>query len=457
MRRICLTLPTNRACAGTLAAVHEEAAYAARHFDVEVHLLVLDSSATADRAAHAEALRAAPAVPGVVVHHLGEDEQRDFLTDVIGRTTLQKPDLLLDLMLPERLSYGACTNRAFLIAAALGCRSVHRRDSDSRYQTLDGAPVFPIHHELASLGRRAADAAGAVDGSDLDPGRAERPVSMVAASFVGELSVDISEMRDLDPGAYVDVVGLWAPTGWTDEQRRDLAEESFRGAGTEPFTGDESTLTVVDPMRIDMCNISFHAVQEQIPLPPATDTIGSDYFLMHAVHDAGLPGVLHNRHIVNYYTPERRTGAGFTAYQRRFVKFLLSMQYFNALYERMAEAGDALLDGGHRLRAPVIAAMVRESAALDRAENIARLDTLDASYRRLGGRYAEFGDLLAGERERLLDEARGDIEDFALLIESWEPLVEAARAAGLPAAAGPLPGASTAGPAAGRQPDRDPR
>ncbi|MGX1633651.1 DUF6271 family protein, partial [Streptomyces albidoflavus] len=41
-------------------------------------------------------------------------------------------------MLPGGLSYGACTNRAFLIAAALGCESVHRRDSDSRYQTLAG-------------------------------------------------------------------------------------------------------------------------------------------------------------------------------------------------------------------------------------------------------------------------------------------------------------------------------
>ncbi|WP_309505694.1 DUF6271 family protein, partial [Streptomyces phytophilus] len=39
MARICLTLPTNRACAATIAAVHEEAAHAAAHFGAEVHFL----------------------------------------------------------------------------------------------------------------------------------------------------------------------------------------------------------------------------------------------------------------------------------------------------------------------------------------------------------------------------------------------------------------------------------
>ncbi|GAA3716900.1 DUF6271 family protein [Streptomyces tremellae] len=431
MRRVCLTLPTNRECAETLSAVYGEAAYAAERFGTEVHLLVLDSAPVAVRARHAAALEVLGRAPGVVVHHLDEDRQREFLLGAVRRAGLPKPDLMLALMLPEGLSYGACTNRAFLLAAALGCESVHRRDSDSRYQEADGAPVYPIHHELASLGRPAREAARHATASALDPALADRPVSLAGASFIGELSVDIGEIQEIDPGVYADMVSLWAPRGWSAEQKRALVAESFRGAGAEPFTEDRAVLTVVDPMRIDMCNISFHGVHEQLPLPPATDTIGSDYFLMHAVYDAGLPGVLHNRDIVNFYTPERRTGAGFTAYQLRFVKFLLSMLYFNHLYEQMGRAGGALLDGRHRLRAPLIASMVRESAALDRTQNAERLASLDVSYRRLGGKYAEFADLLAGRGQRLLDEARHDVEDFALLAEAWEPLVDAARALGL--------------------------
>ncbi|OMI86092.1 hypothetical protein BSZ07_29665 [Streptomyces sp. M1013] len=438
MRSICLTLPTNRHCPDTVAALGEEAAYAADHFDIDVHLLVLDSCPPADRAAHAAALRRLPAHPRITAHHLDEAAQRDFLTRLTARSGSAKPDLLLDLMLPDGLSYGACTNRAFLIAAALGCESVHRRDSDSRYQSVDGRTVFPVHHELLSLGERAADAVAGVTASTLPDHLLERRVAMVGSSFVGELSVDIAQIRDADPAVYRDVVSLWAPEGWSPEQKRALAEESFTGAGTEPFTADHSLLTVVDPMRVDMCNIAFHGptVSERVPLPPARDTIGSDYFLIHLVHDARLPGVLHNRNIVNYYTGERRTGPGFLAYQTRFAKFLLSMLYFHHVYDRMAEAGDALLDERGRVRPAAVAALARESTGLDPAENVRRLDALDAAYRKLGGRYADFADLLADRRARLLDEARGDMADFALLTEAWEPMVAAARATPVPPAAG---------------------
>ncbi|MER5983007.1 DUF6271 family protein [Streptomyces sp. NPDC001787] len=432
MRKVCLTLPTNRPCSPTISAVGAEAAHAAEHFDVEVHLLILDSSDEHTRAEHAGAVAALPGTANVVVHHLDESEQRDFLRRVIERAEVTKPQLLLDLMLPAEVSYGACTNRAFLIAAALGCESIHRRDSDSSYQVLNGEPVFPVHHEILSLGLRAGDAVAGVSEAELEPSQADRTVSMVGSSFVGELSVDISEIQRLDRDVYHDVVSLWAPARWSDEEKRHLVDESFRGAGTEEFVRDRSTLTTVDPMRVDMCNIAFHhEVYERMPLPPATNTIGSDYFLMHVVHDARLPGVLHNRNIVNFYTAERRTDSGFMAYQLRFTKFFLSMLYFNVIYDRMAAAGESLLDDRGHLRVATITEFIRESTRSTRDENVERLKSLDRSYRKLGGRYAEFADALALHGPRLLDEAQADIDDFALLTEAWRPLVRASRSTGL--------------------------
>ncbi|MFF3242718.1 DUF6271 family protein [Streptomyces sp. NPDC002870] len=429
MHKICLTLPTNRACAATISAMRGEAVYAAKHFDVEVHLLILDSSDEHAFAEHAKVVSEAYSVPNVIVHHLGEAEQRNFLQRVIDRAGAAKPDLMLDLMLPADVSYGACTNRAFLIGSALGCRSIHRRDSDSSYQVLNGEPVFPIHHELTSLGKRATEAAHGVSETTLDPAHADKPVALVGSSFVGELSVDISEIYQLDGNIYYDVVSLWAPSEWPEDEKRQWVDESFRGAGAESFIHDHSTLTTVDPMRVDMCNISFHhEVYERVPLPPATNTIGSDYFLIHLVYDGKLPGVLHNRNIVNFYTAERRTDFGFMAYQMRLTKFFLSMLYFNFIYGRMAAASESLLDDRHRVRASTIVEFVRESTRLDREENVQRLDSLDRSYRKLGGRYAEFADILASRSRRLLDEAREDIEDFALLMEAWEPLMHASRA-----------------------------
>ncbi|MDJ0383717.1 DUF6271 family protein [Streptomyces sp. G-G2] len=429
MRRVCLTLPTNRSCAATIRAVAEEAAYGARRFGAEVHLLVLDSSDAAVLAEHRAAVAALPADPGVVVHHFDEDEQRAFLREVITRSGAAETERVLDLMLPSRVSYGACTNRAFLIAEALGCTSVHRRDSDSRYQYLDGEPVFPLHHELTALGRRAADVSGLVTRSRLDPACADRPVALVGGSFVGEMSVDVEEIRRLDPAVYEDVIGLSVPAGYPEIWRKNLIAESFRGAGTAPFTGDHTTLMSVSPMRVDMCNIAFdREVYGRVPLPPATDTIGSDYFLIHLVHDARLPGVLHNRHIVNFHTGERRSDAGFLAYQLRFAKFLLSGPHLNTVYAATKAAGDALLDAEGHVRAAAVAGFAGDAAQVDRAENAERLDVLVRSYRALGGRYATAADDLAGRREQLLDEARQDMEDFALLAGAWEQLTRAGRA-----------------------------
>lgn len=426
--RICLALPTNRPCADTVAALHAEAAYGAANFEVEVHVLILDSSDSAAHAAHRVAVDALDPVPHVTVHLLDETAQREFITRAIADSGLDDGERLLRLMLPRGVSYGACTNRLFLIAAALGCASVHRRDSDSAYQTLHGRPVFPIHHELGALGRRAGDAVGAVTESALDAAQAARTVVIAGASFVGELSVDIGEIERLDNDVYHEVVSLWAPADWTETRKRELVSESFRGAGLEPFARDHSVLGGVDPMRIDMCNIAFHRdAFARVPLLPALDTIGSDYFLMHAIYDAGLPGVLHNRHIVNYYTRERRTDSGFAAYQLRFTKFFLSMLYLNFIYGRMGEAGETLLDEGGRLRSAAIAGLAHESARLDTSENRWRLETIDRCYRKLGGRYAAFADSIALRHTELIDQARTDIEEFALLTEAWEPLLRAAQ------------------------------
>jgi hypothetical protein len=111
----------------------------------------------------------------------------------------------------------------------------------------------------------------------LDAAHADKPVAMVGSSFVGELSVDIGEIRQRDPDVYHDMVSLWAPVDWSDAQKRELVDESFKGAGTETFVRDHSTLALVDPMRVDMCNISFHGVHEQCrchrpPTPSAATT-----------------------------------------------------------------------------------------------------------------------------------------------------------------------------------------
>ncbi|WP_031072888.1 DUF6271 family protein [Streptomyces sp. NRRL WC-3742] len=433
MQRVCLALPTMRPCPETIVELAEEAAYAVANFEVEVHLVVLDTTEGAEFARNADAVASLPSVPGVTVHHLGNEAQRAFLLRVARDSGAADPELLLELMLPENaVAYGSCVNRLFLAAAALGCTSTHLRNDDADFQVVDGQKMFSIHHELLSIGKPAGEAAGAVTRSELDPADVDTPVLLVSGAFIGELCVDISEIRELDPDIYREVVRLWAPPVWSDEEKDAMVELSFKGAGTAAFTTDESVLGVPDIWDVYMCNVAMdHRGYEVLPLLPSTETIGSDYALHHAMVHARMPGVVHNRHIVNYYTPERRTDDGFAAYQMRFVKFLLSMLYLYPVYGGMIDLGRSMMDEHHVLRAEPILDLVRGSLDWDRTGNEHCLDVLDRCYRKLGGRYADVADTVAGRRRQLLDEAQADAELWAVLIENWAPMVAAARAKGL--------------------------
>lgn len=434
IRRVCLALPTNRECAAAIYLLAKEADYAVRNFGVEVCLLILDTCDGEAFSRNFRATRDLPPYKNVFPVHLNSAAQKHHLRKIIDRAGINGPDRILDLMLPDGVSYGACTNRAFLIGSSLGCDSIHRRDSDSLYQVVNGTTVFPIHQELLSLGKKAGDAKAAVSDVVLDPIHESKPVSMVGSSFIGEMSVDIGDIYTLDREIYYDIVSLWADNHCSPEERRKLADISFKGSGTDKFNHDRSTLTIVDPMNIDMCNISFYQVYEDVPLPPATDTIGSDYFLMHAVECARLPGVRHNRHIENFYTRERKTDAGFMAYHMRLTKFFLSMLYFHHIYKNMARAGESLLDPGHHILISPIMEIARQSLQLDKRENEHKLNVLTVAYTRLGGRYASFAELIAGQRQQLLQKAEQDINDFTVLMEAWASLMNASKNAYLPEA-----------------------
>jgi hypothetical protein len=57
-----------------------------------------------------------------------------------------------------------------------------------------------------------------------------------------------------------------------------------------------------------------------------------------------------------------------------------------------------------------------------------RLDAgTDRAYRKLGGKYAAFADIVLSRRQQLLDASRQDMEYFDLLIGSWERLVQASK------------------------------
>lgn len=432
MNRICLALPTNRQCAETIALLHQEAEYAFSTFNIPVCLLIIDTSDEQALAANLAMVTSLETHQGVEVVHVDKHQQTQFLSTLCQAVTADESQRLLDLLLPEGVSYGACTNRAFLLAAALGCDSVHRRDSDCDYQLHQGNIVFPVHQELLALGKTAATVQDPSISNALSDAQRALPVSMVAASFIGEMSVDIEEIRQLSPSVYHNVVKLWAEQGASEQEQSQLVEQSFKGAGTQAFSEDKASLGRADPMLVDMCNISFYGVHEKAPLPPAKDTIGSDYFLIHLVYHSALPALVHNRHITNFYTPERKTDEGFIRYQRRFIKFMLSMPYLHCAYKLMAAAGaDNLLTPEQQINNAQVCHIIESTLNIDNTHCHVVFDQIIKNYTRLGGRYKALTNLLTDEKDSLIQQARTDMEDYLYLSRNWIQLINLAKESGL--------------------------
>jgi len=332
------------------------------------------------------------------------------------------------------VSYGAATNRLFLAAASLGCASVHRRDSDSRYQQHAGRPVHPIVPELRFIGRAAAQARPVVDAVLAAAGDDACPIFMVGGSYVGELSIDLAPMLARDPEIVHELLALWTPPRMPAPERRRFNDRLFLRRAHAPFARDHAQLTTADAdgAPVDMCNIAFHRVHEQVPLPPAPETIASDYFLVDLLRALALPVVQHNRAIDNYYTPERRTPQGGIDYQLRFVRFLLHMSAVHAVVEAVERERAAFLDADFGIVLPRLGRTIAASVDAAREYNPGKLEIARRCLERLGGVHAAAAAIVGARRAELLAGAERDVAQFARLAAAWPALIAAAKTLPLP-------------------------
>ncbi len=134
---------------------------------------------------------------------------------------------------------------------------------------------------------------------------------------------------------------------------------------------------------------------------------------------------------MNHHTPERRTDAGFLAYQVRLAKFFLAVPPPAPCLRGHGRRGPSPARQHRRTpRTEAVTELVRANAQGDRAADIRRLDTLDAAFRSLESRWTEAANFLAERRADLLAEARADMEEFALLLEAWPALTRSSREQG---------------------------
>ncbi|WP_432723065.1 DUF6271 family protein [Jeongeupia wiesaeckerbachi] len=425
MKKICLAMPTHRECANAIRNLVDEAAFAVSEFDLEVCVLVSDTSDPAAFAANAAMVSQLQVPPLVRLIHLARGRQDEILADVLRQAGSEAA--IAPLMQPDGVSYGAATNRLFLFAEYFGCSSLHRRDSDSHYQSSQGRPVYPIYNELRFIGLPARQALPAVDEVVIDAAHEIGPIQMVGASYVGETSIDVMPMFDRDEAASYQILGQFAPFHLDDAEKRRWVDATYIANGQSRFETDRVELAYAHSFLIDACNFCFSGIHTQVPMPPALYTIGSDYFLFSLMDALQMPVIHHNRHIDNFYTDERRTPEGFIDYQFRMVKNYLYMSWLHDVIAAVRDNAATLLDAGRQVIPSALWAHLERPIAPLQRVNQQKLDILVYNYCCLGDEFAEFAALLQLRREALLDEFSRDVTDFATLARVWPSLMNAAR------------------------------
>ncbi|WP_142928704.1 DUF6271 family protein [Exilibacterium tricleocarpae] len=418
-----MALPTNRACANAITDLYREAEYAVRHFPVAASVLIVDTSTDSALAANRAAVNKLPRTDGISVAHLDNNTQVSLLLQI---TT--EPSLVRQL-LPETCSYGAATNRLFLFANWLGCQSVHRRDSDSRYQRCDQDAVYPIAAELPHIFCDKLESSWMLE--QPPPARALEPNWIVGGSFIGPPSVDLSGLKQASRSILAKLLKLTVPDGI--EIPGDVLLRRFDSVA-EPHLVDEFTLQDHAKFRVDLCNIAFRDIQQHLPVPNITDTIGSDYFSLELLRRAGRVPVMHNRHIVNQYLDNRQAEQSQPIYQRRLVNYVLYMCLFNWL----AKAATSVFTDAHEIRLQPLRDRIGAAYDETRAQVENHLDQMTAWHLTLPGMYREMGRTLRTRRNPILTWYKEEVKQFEALLGAWPTLMLRARELGSAMAVDPM-------------------
>lgn len=430
-RRVCLAIPSNRECRAAIAALANEAAAVAHVPGLNVLVLISDTSGAADLAANTEQVQQSRIESGQKLIHLSAADQTSFLQRMLAASELESAvcQRLQALLLPHAVSYGAATNRLFLFAASLDCESVHRRDSDSHYLHKDGLPRFPLQQELRFLGRESHHLGDEVNQVDAHLPEQACPVMMVGGSYSGEASIDIMPMYQANPALCHEILGLWAERGMSAAEKQVFNDRMFLRRKHDAFEHDLAILTTADADErpVDMCNVSFYAIHEQVPLPTAPGTIGADYFLIDLLRALALPVVHHNRNIVNYYTAERRTEAGFIDYQTRLARFYLYMSYAHEIVAGLSAAPGRFIDSQWQIEHAQLADLIEQASTCCDQENAEKLDVLCRALPQFGPAYTVVAREIDAQRTALLTQAKQDMLDFAFLVRHWPRLIQSSK------------------------------
>jgi hypothetical protein len=431
-------MPTNRPSMSAARYAMQECAVL-QELSGQEHLFVLvehDQSPHAGE--HAEVLAQGATEYRVPTLHVTTERWNEILDRILREVpgAEAERDRFLRLLSPGGVAYSAGPNKAFLIAAALGVDTIHRRDSDHIPDLREDGPAFPGVLESGVIGRLLGEVSPVTNLATARVDRSDEPVYFVGSGMFGDPPHDRRDLLSLDSRYVAQIEQLSSP----DESLDDLLAEVHTYFVDEPATRYEDDFYELDRTgRTELGVSCLWRVFLELPEMPIHDTLGCDYFQKNLLYQLSRPVLFHSRKMRHEYDSERARGFGldrFVDYSMRDLRYLILWRVWVAHNRYIRAHVDEYLRPDGSLDAS------RYASGLVNAADHVLPDTVSIP----GG----FADIYAqasantsgSQAERLLavsDSARAlgplavgqvreGIDDFIWLIERWGDLVSCAPA-----------------------------
>ncbi len=419
-------LPTNRPFEAAVRSVAAEVAALPEAARQQVTMLVVDDCQPPVSRANRQVAEAAAATAGVPVHVLGADGWTRFVHDLLATAALPPAERTVaeGALCKPTGSYGAGPNKAALVAAYLGARTLHRRDSDqvTHVDPASGASPLRIEAELLDGGAAAGSKGAYCVGSSLTgrPTRDRRDLLDRSEEFVDRIDalsrLSAAETRVVRPAG-------------------PARPEEVVAHGGVPARRDHTGV-------VEMGIAALRRVHEWIPEMPAVGVLGSDYFQKGLLYQLELPVWHHDLTADHHYEPwraEQSSAAHLGWYARAELRYAVLRKHWNAFNEALMTQRDLLLPDGQHFDSAAYAEFLLDTVERGAERTAAIPSAFVEIYREAAA--AASGDVRSrlDVRVAALEEAADTtgqyvadaVREFAALTRGWPALVAAAGRLGV--------------------------
>jgi Family of unknown function (DUF6271) len=409
-----LYTPTHRRCERSFESVQTELKFARHVGETMLFLLIEHNLSDADSWSHARSLGS---IDSANVIHLTSALKREWIRQIVNRLRVgpEASGLLMALLVPQCTSYGQGPNLAYLAARSFGAQVVHRRDSDV---TLPHADRTAVEMEVRGGSLAATD------------------IYVVGTGTFGDPTFDRRDLLAAGLEFLLDYQCLGNP----NISRTQVRAEALDYLVDEPRRYYDDDFIVQDmDWQVEMEVCAIGRMFELVPEMPTCDMLGSDYMVKDVAYRTGCPILFHSRKWEHRYEGSRRFRArdsDLVSYYLRDLRYLQFGRIWHEHWERRPIGYWTTTTFS-----PEEFGRVFVEAALDIAPEVADVrlgaarvyqDAAESAGGLAGQRRSTVAQILRREGNRfdkvVLDAAR----NYALLIEYWPSLMDAAESVGPP-------------------------